>query len=59
MDICVVSDADSWIKPYVNKLFDNLVSLGHSVDIKNAFDKSYVYDIVFLLSYSKIVKKMN
>lgn len=57
MEICIVSDADSWIKPYVYKLFDELVRLGHSVNLKNKFDSSRCYEVVFLLSYSKIIKE--
>lgn len=55
MHICIVFDEDSWIFPFVLDLEIKLKKLGHFVTILNTFDSTNCYDIVFLLSYSKIV----
>ena len=55
MNICIVFDEDSWIFPFVLDLETKLKKLGHFVTILNTFDSTNCYDIVFMLSYSKIV----
>lgn len=55
LSICIVSDADSWITPYVEKLAEELQSMKHDVICRHDFDLKHVYDLCFLLSFSKIV----
>ena len=56
-NIAIVSDADSWIEPYLKILENNLRKSGHFVARFHHFDSHNSYDFVFLLSYSKIVSK--
>lgn len=55
--IAIISDQDSWINEYLNNFIKRLSELGHNVNHYFAFDENNSYDIVFLLSYSKIIKK--
>lgn len=54
-NIALVSDAGSWIQPYVDGLGERLRQYGHRVVCFHDFDRQKKYDMVFLLSYSKIV----
>ena len=53
--IAIVSDASSWIAPYVDVLAERFRGLGAEVACLHAFDCAHAYDFVFLLSYSRIV----
>ena len=54
-DIALVSDADSWIQPYVEELNARLCGSGHKVSRFYDFNRQRNYDMAFLLSYSRIV----
>lgn len=53
--IALVSDASSWIAPYVEALAATLRVWGHEVTSLHAFDRVHSYDFAFLLSCSEIV----
>ena len=54
-NIAVVSDKNSWISPYVQDLRQKLESQGHTVFYANNFDNIRGFDIVFILSFSRII----
>ncbi len=57
-DIGIVVDADSWFVPYAEKLRKLLIKQGHKVTIANDHREiTSPKDIVFILSYGKIVEK--
>lgn len=51
--IVIVSDAESWIRPYVNELVSLWTEVGHSVAATSFLDYDSA-DIVFFLSYGRI-----
>lgn len=53
--IAIITDRDSWINTYVEQLVDAVHELGHEVSWKHVFDLENRYDMVFMLSYSKII----
>jgi len=53
--IAIITDEDSWINPYAEQLVDAVNELGHDISWKHDFDSDTRYDMVFLLSYSKII----
>ena len=53
--IATVSDKDSWIKPYIQILKRLLEEQGHRVFCTNSFDNIQGFDIVFILSFSRII----
>ena len=55
--IAIVTDEQSWIKPYIERLERDLRSMGHTVVCRYDFDTENSYDFVFLLSYQEIIKK--
>lgn len=55
MNIAIISDEKSWINDFLVSFIETLKGLGHKVVHKYLFDKSNSYDVVFLLSYSKII----
>lgn len=55
--IAIITDEQSWIKPYIEQLEEELHSMGHSVVCRYRFDQDNAYDFVFLLSYQEIIKK--
>ncbi|MEL7633357.1 formyltransferase family protein [Sporomusa sphaeroides] len=55
--IAVISDKESWINPYLCYFVQQLQSKGYEVFRGYEFDKKNSYDIVFLLSYSQIIKR--
>ena len=59
LSICIVSDADSWITPYVEKLAEELQAMEHNVICRHDFDVKRAYDLCFLLSFSKIISARN
>ena len=55
--IAIISDENSWINKYIEDFVNTLLEMGHTVIHKFSFDKNKAYDMVFLLSYSQIVRK--
>ena len=53
--IAIVSDTDSWFKPFAKKLAEKFAAMGHAVVLLPHFDRQHSYDLVFLLSCSEIV----
>lgn len=54
-NIVIVTDEDSWISSYALSLREALREKGHKVSWIHNFDREHSYDMVFMLSYSKIV----
>ena len=55
--IAIITDENSWIKPYIEHLEKDLCNMGHTVVCRYSFDKEHAYDFVFLLSCQEIIKK--
>lgn len=53
--IAIITDEDSWINHYAEQLVNAVTELGHDISWKHIFDLENGYDMVFLLSYSKII----
>lgn len=53
--IAIVTDDNSWISPFAEKLQKSLQEDGHEVVWFHHFDDKNNYDLVFMLSYSEIV----
>lgn len=55
--ILILTDRDSWIRPYVNILMEKLQFMGYEVYIEDQFPDEKNFELCFMLSYSKIVSK--
>lgn len=53
--IAIVTDDNSWISPFAEKLQKSLQEEGHEVVWFHHFDDKNNYELVFMLSYSEIV----
>lgn len=53
--IAIVIDADSWFVPFAEILREKLIAWGYEVHIFSHFDREHSYELVFLLSYSKLI----
>lgn len=55
--VLILSDADSWIKPYVKELSCKLLTEGHSASIADFMPENGAFDFCFMLSYSRLMSK--
>lgn len=56
LKVAIVSDETSWIGSYVEELRRRLVAAGNSVMCSHSYAGIEGYDVVFILSYSRIIK---
>lgn len=53
--IAFLSDGNSWINEYIIEFAYKIELLGHNVDIIHEINEKKKYDMMFILSYSKIL----